>query len=236
MSVILGFLLIVLCISGWWLSRQGIMSKPWLEQGAPAAMADPQGQGRRTARIGLGVFLAVIGALFAMFASAYFERMGLPDWRSFPLPRLLWVNTGMLIAGSVALQCALVDARGGAMAQARRGLVVAALSGLAFLAGQLWVWLQLVSGGLVVASGPAITFFYLLTGLHGLHILGGLVALASSMPGAWRQGESGRSRFLLRLELCTTYWHFLLGLWLVIVLVLTGWADEIIATCSQLLS
>ncbi len=234
MSIVLSFLLIVFCTAGWWLARQRLLSKPWLEQGAPATAIDPEIRHRQTARVGLGIFLVVVGALFALFASAYFERMGLPDWRSFPLPGLLWLNTGMLIASSVALHSALLDARNGALTQARRSLLVAAAASLAFLIGQLTVWLQLVGGGLVVDTNPALTFFYLLTGLHGLHILGGMIALARTFSSAWQTGGSGR--LLLKLELCTVYWHFLLFVWLAIVLVLTGWADKIVITCSQLLS
>ena len=65
------------------------------------------------AKVGLGVFLAVVGCLFALFTSAYFMRMGLSDWRALPVPRLLWLNTGVLVLSSVALQCALVAARNG---------------------------------------------------------------------------------------------------------------------------
>ncbi len=234
MSIILSFLIILFCTAGWWLARQNLLSKPWLEKGAPAAGPDPATRSRQTARIGLGVFLTVVGALFALFASAYFERMGLPDWRSFPLPGLLWLNTGMLIASSVALHCALLDARNNALRQARRGLVVAGAASLLFLVGQFTVWLQLVGNGVVVTTNPAVTFFYLLTGLHGLHIVGGLIALSRTLASAWNTDNGGK--LLLRLELCAAYWHFLLFVWLAIVVVLTGWADKIIITCSQLLS
>ncbi|MEM9635688.1 MAG: cytochrome c oxidase subunit 3 [Pseudomonadota bacterium] len=234
MSVILSFIFLIMCIAGWWLARHHLLSKPWLERGVPASATEGAAPVNRTAKVGLGVFLAVIGALFALLASAYFERMGLPDWRDFPLPRLLWVNTGMLIACSAALHCALADARNGALKPARSGLVIASLAGLAFVFGQLAVWLQLVSVGLGVASNPAVTFFYLLTGLHGLHILGGLVALAFAVSSAFH-GTDLRP-LIPRLELCTIYWHFLLVIWLAILVVIAGWAEEIVVTCSQLFS
>jgi cytochrome c oxidase subunit III len=233
MSVILTFLLIFFCFAGWWLAKHHqLLSKPWLEHGAPAAFPDSHPTGNQTTKIGLGVFLAVVGALFAIFTSAYFERMGLPDWRSFPLPRLLWVNTGMLIACSAALHCALMDARSGCLVPARSGLAIAGVAGVAFVLGQLAVWLQLVGEGFGVAASPAVTFFYLLTGLHGLHILGGLVALAITCASAWR--TTTISELAPKIELCTIYWHFLLAIWLAMVVVITGWAEDFVVTCSQL--
>jgi cytochrome c oxidase subunit 3 len=97
--------------SVWWLSGQGLTAKPWLQEGVI-----DDGPGTRSLRIpaaktGLGVFLAVAGSLFALFISAYSMRMGMPDWRSVPMPRLLWPNTGMLIMSSVALQWGVVAAR-----------------------------------------------------------------------------------------------------------------------------
>jgi cytochrome c oxidase subunit III len=232
MSVILTFLLVLFSFGGWWLMRNHLLSKPWLEHGAPAAAPVSDVRGNQTTKIGLGVFLAVIGSLFAIFTSAYFERMGLPDWRSFQLPRLLWVNTGMLIACSAALHCALIDARNGFLVPARSGLAIAGVAGLAFVFGQLAVWVQLVNEGLGVSASPAVTFFYLLTGLHGLHILGGLVALAMTCASAWR--TTAISELAPKIELCTIYWHFLLAIWLAMVVVITGWAEDIVLTCSQL--
>ena len=81
MSVILVFLLVIAGIAGWWLSQQRLMSKPWLEQGVDAAFPGTESGAMPTAKIGLGVFLAVVGCLFALFVSAYFMRMGLADWR-----------------------------------------------------------------------------------------------------------------------------------------------------------
>ena len=110
MSVILVFLLVIAGIAVWWLSHQRLMAKPWLEQGVIDTFNGSVKPDIPTAKIGLGVFLAVVGCLFALFTSAYFMRMELADWRPLPLPRLLWFNTGVLVASSVALQLrAMVD-------------------------------------------------------------------------------------------------------------------------------
>ena len=110
MSVILVFLVVVLGFAGWWLAHQRLMSKPWLEVG-PDPIGGPGPTGMPTQKIALGIFLAVVGALFALFASAYFMRMEFADWRPMPMPRIVWLNTGMLVLASVALECALAADR-----------------------------------------------------------------------------------------------------------------------------
>jgi len=234
MSVILVFLAVIAGISGWWLSHQRMMVKPWLEQGMEGDFIGLEGSALPTAKIGLGVFLAVVGALFALFASAYFMRMGLSDWRPLPIPRLLWFNTGVLVLSSVALQCALVAARKGQMDTVRFGLVTAGLTAIAFLTGQVLAWRELTAGGYLLSGNPANGFFYMITGMHGLHIVGGLVALARTTAGAW--GRYGLDRLRLSVDLCAMYWHFLLFVWLAIFVLLAGWAADFVDICRQLLT
>jgi cytochrome c oxidase subunit 3 len=234
MSVILVFLAVIAGISGWWLSHQRMMVKPWLEQGMEDDFIGLEGSALPTAKIGLGVFLAVVGALFALFASAYFMRMGLSDWRPLPIPRLLWFNTGVLVLSSVALQCALVAARKGQMDTVRFGLVTAGLTAIAFLTGQVLAWRELTAGGYLLSGNPANGFFYMITGMHGLHIVGGLVALARTTAGAW--GRYGLDRLRLSVDLCAMYWHFLLFVWLAIFVLLAGWAADFVDICRQLLT
>ncbi|MFI0844619.1 cytochrome c oxidase subunit 3 [Mesorhizobium sp. IMUNJ 23232] len=234
MSVILVFLLVIAGIAGWWLSHQRLMSKPWLEQGSVAAYPGTESGMMPTAKIGLGVFLAVVGCLFALFASAYFMRMELADWRALPVPRLLWFNTGVLVASSVALHMAVVAARRNEIETTRLALVTGGLTALAFLAGQLMAWRELSASGYFLNANPANSFFYLLTAMHGLHIAGGLVALGRTTARAW----SGARRDQLRLsvELCAMYWHFLLFIWLAIFVLIAGWATDFIDICRQLLT
>jgi cytochrome c oxidase subunit 3 len=234
MSVVVAFLGIVATIAGWWLSQQRLMAKPWLEQGSTAAFPGTESGPTPAAKIGLGVFLAVVGCLFSLFASAYFMRMGFPDWRALPLPRTLWLNTGILVLSSIALQCAVMASRNGQRDMVRLALVTGGLTALAFLAGQIVVWRQLVAEGYFLASNPANSFFYLITAMHGLHILGGLVALGRTTATAWR--PEPRDRLTLSVELCAIYWHFLLLVWLAIFAVLAGWAAGFIEICRQLLT
>ncbi|RWM76473.1 MAG: cytochrome-c oxidase [Mesorhizobium sp.] len=234
MSVILVFLLVIAGFTGWWLSHQRLMAKPWLEQGVIGDIIGPEGSTLPTAKIGLGVFLAVVGCLFALFTSAYFMRMALSDWQALPLPRVLWFNTGVLVLSSIALQCASVAARRGQIDTVRLGLVTAGLTALAFLVGQLVAWRELTADGYLLTANPANSFFYLITGMHGLHILGGLVALSRTIAGAWNGTRPERLR--LSVELCAMYWHFLLFVWLAIFALLAGWAATFIEICRQLLT
>lgn len=232
MSVIVVFLAVIAGISFWWLAQQRLMSKPWLEQGAVPPGLETIGV--PTAKLAMSFLLAVIGCLFALFASAYFMRMAFSDWQAPPLPGMLWLNTGMLMLSSVALHCAVLAVRKDQIETTRLALVTGGLTALAFLAGQLIAWRQLAADGYGLDANPASSFFYLLTGMHGLHILAGLVALAATTAGAWAAARPERLR--LRVELCAMYWHFLLFVWLGLFVLLAGWAANFIDICRQLLT
>lgn len=222
MLVTLVFMAGLAAIIVWWLSRQRLFSKPWLEEGLAGELPGTGTSRVPTAKIGLGVFLAVVGALFALFVSAYLTRMEMADWRPLPTPGVLWVNTGVLVLSSVALQWAQVAARRGDLESVQTGLLAGGVLALAFLVGQLIAWRQLDASGYYLASNPANTFFYLLTAVHGLHLAGGIVALGRATARAWRGGVAV-DKLRLSVELCTMYWHFLLLIWLVVfALVLLG--------------
>ena len=185
-------------IAGWWLSHQRLMAKPWLEQGSTAAFPGTESGSMPAAKVGLGVFLAVVGCLFALFTSAYFMRMGLSDWRALPVPPILWLNTGVLVLSSVALQCALIAARNGQMDMVRLGLVTGGLTAFAFLVGQLMAWRDLEAGGFFLTANPANSFFYLITGMHGLHIVGGLVGLGRTTVKGLEPRDDARAAYARR--------------------------------------
>ena len=238
MLVVALFMLVVAAVALWWLARQGLMEKPWLEESTVGNVPATGASSRPAATIGLGVFLTVAGALFALLVSAYAMRMAMPDWRSLPVPPLLWINTVALAVSSAALQCAQAAARRDDLADVRTGLLAGGAAALVFLVGQLLAWQQLHMLGYFLASNPANSFFYLVTAVHGVHVLGGLVALARTGARAWRGDrrdvESGRLR--LSVQLCTLYWHFLLLVWLILLALLTGWADRFAEICGRLLS
>jgi cytochrome c oxidase subunit 3 len=234
MSAMVLFMAAIAAIAAWWLSQQRLAAKPWLEKGVIDEYRSGGASPLPPAKIGLGVFLAVVGSLFALFISAYTMRMELIDWRTLPVPRLLWYNTAVLIVSSGALQWAQAAARRDDSDGVLIGLLAGGVSAIVFLTGQLVAWQQLNAAGYFPATNPANAFFYLITATHGLHLLGGLVALARTTAKAWRGVEIPQLR--LSVELCTMYWHFLLLVWLVLLALLTGWADDFVAICRQLLT
>jgi len=172
--------------------------------------------------------------LFALFISAYSMRMNMVDWRALPVPRLLWFNTGVLVTSSIALQWAYMAARRNDIDGVIVGLCAGGASAVTFLVGQLLAWRQLNAAGYFLASNPANSFFYLITAVHGLHLMGGLAALGRTTAKVWRGAEATQVR--LSTELCAIYWHFLLLVWLVLLGLLTGWTDDFLDTCRRLLT
>ena len=197
-----------------WLLRQTLSVKPWIEQ-RPVNSVDGEGAlPLPPVKVGLGVFLAVATSLFALLVSAYFMRKMGADWTTPDVPRVLWLNTALLILSGVAMQRTRAAARWGQIDGVRSGLIAGGVFTFAFLAGQLWAWQQLSASGYFVAANPANAFFYLLTALHGLHLLGGLWVWGKTTAKVWRGVEVGTVR--LSVELCTVYWHYLLLVWLVL--------------------
>jgi Heme/copper-type cytochrome/quinol oxidase, subunit 3 len=200
-----------------------VKAKPWVTRrgggsgwGGNGGGPLPQGGGLPLpkAKVGLWVFLGVVTVLFSIIVNAYLMRMELVDWHPLPEPRLLWLNTGLLILSSAAMQWARLAARRGEIDGLKLGLLAGGVFAWAFLAGQLWAWQQLGALGYFVATNPANSFFYLITALHGLHLLGGLVAGGKTTVKLWRGFDMVQLR--LSVELCAVYWHFLLAVWLVL--------------------
>ena len=189
--------------------------KPWLsEQGTVTGLHGERAYPVPAVKLGLRVFLAVVTVLFSLVIVVYGGRMELADWRPLPEPWLLWLNTALLILSSVALQWALFNARRGRIEGTRAGLYAAGVLTFAFLVGQLWVAQQLAAMGYYADKSPALAFFYLITAMHGLHLLGGLVAWGRTAVRVWRGHEAVQVR--LSIELCAVYWHYLLAIWLVL--------------------
>lgn len=147
MTAIVLFMAGIAAIAGWWLSQQRLAAKPWLEEGVIGEFPGGSASPLPAAKIGLGVFLAVVGSLFALFISAYSMRMSLLDWRSLPVPKLLWFNTGVLIVSSAALQWAQVSARRDDGDNMLIGLLAGGVAAVVFVIGQLLAWQQLNAAG-----------------------------------------------------------------------------------------
>lgn len=194
---------------------KSIFDKPWDYQGDdPSLKGTEIGEGLHPKRIALRMFLGVVFVLFMLFIVAYFIRMELDDWRPMPEPGLLWVNTLLLFLCSVVMQWTRGAAQKGLQDKVKWGMVTAGAFTLAFIYGQLTAWQELNNAGFYLASNPANAFFYVLTGLHGLHILGGLWVWTRSTFRVWSGTDVKAVR--LSVELCSVYWHFLLLVWLIV--------------------
>lgn len=168
--------------------------------------------GTHPLRIGAWLVVGAAVVLFAAFTSTYLSRRVQADWRVGPLPPILWVNTGVLLASSAAIEWAR---RAGEVRRARSAVGLATLLGAAFLIGQVAAWRQLVSAGIYLASNPHADFFYLLTGAHAVHLVGGVGGLAYAWRRVGRTPDAGAL-----VGAVAIYWHFVDALWLYIFTIL----------------
>lgn len=193
-----------------------LSTKPWLtgQDAITGIPLEAEAFNLPEQKVGLRVFFAVATSLFLLFIVGYRMRMVYEDWVPLQEPILLWVNTGLLVLASVALQVAKNAAASGNAARTKSAFYLGGFFTIAFVAGQLVVWQMLSQTGHFVSSNPASSFFYLLTAAHGLHILGGLAAWGRTLMRMRPGVEFEKIR--MAVDLCTVYWHFLLIVWVVL--------------------
>jgi cytochrome c oxidase subunit 3 len=162
------------------------------------------------------IFLVSLGVLFAGSLVAYvvvrWRAAGWPPADLPPLPRVLVLSTALILAGSGTVQWALVSARSGRLLRLRIALTATLALGIAFLASQTAGWVQLVGARATVRSDLYSWMFYFLTGLHALHVIGGLVPLTVVTVNAYYNRYSALYHTAVRF--CTMYWHFLGVVWI----------------------
>ncbi|MBA5638787.1 cytochrome c oxidase subunit 3 [Duganella sp. LX20W] len=182
----------------------------------PDAAAWPGPDQQAVRRVGLWVLIGVVSMLFFLFGAAFVMRMAASDWLPLPVvPWQLWCSTTLLFVAGVAWQRASWAASLGLKRAAELAVAVAAGTSVLFLGAQLWAWRVLTGLDVTVAGNPANSFFYLITGLHGLHVMGGLIAAALAARPLIVDGSAGRTvQASGAIALCARYWHFLLVLWL----------------------
>jgi len=178
-------------------------------------------------RIGVYVGLASILMMFTALASALIVRAGLPssfDWRGGQMPSLVYLSTVLIIASSFTFALAKSALKKNVDGAYNLWLGLTLLLGLGFLATQFLAWRQLVARGVYLASNPHSSFFYVLTGLHAVHILGGLIALGYLFVFA-RRGASDNADTKRRTltDVVGIYWHFMDLLWVFLFLLLFIW-------------
>ncbi|MEX0967984.1 MAG: cytochrome c oxidase subunit 3 [Bacteroidia bacterium] len=162
-------------------------------------------------RFNLWLFLVTVTMLFMAFTSAYIVRRAEGNWLYFDLPILFAVTTGIIVFASVLLQAAVYAARKNELAWLKILLWGTTLFGLAFVTGQFLAWQDLVANKIFVSGNVAGTFLYIISGLHAIHVVGGIVVLGATLYSTYHYKV--HSKEMLRISLCTTYWHFMTILW-----------------------
>ena len=189
--------------------------------GGPGRRGDGGGRRLRPDSYQLGMWLALasISMMFVGFSSAYMLGQGTnSQWRAMAAPPYVWVNTVILLASSLTLELAR---RAGAATEVKRWMTLTCVLGAAFLAGQLWVWGLLADQGIYLSGNPHSSFFYLLTGVHAVHLLGGVAALVYLTARAWI--SAARVPAGTSLNVTAIYWHFMDGLWIYLMVLLFFW-------------
>jgi cytochrome c oxidase subunit III len=219
MSLTVAYAALLTGVVVWAVLVSKLRVKPWEAQAAA-----PEGTGMAVVapkRIGLWIFLAIITSLFCLFLSAYYMRMGHGghashgggDWSAIRDPGVLWLNTIVLIVGSIAMQSARAAITRGQVDQTRLRLFAGGLLTAAFLIGQMVAWRQLRLSEFFTPQNPAVAFFYVLTAVHGLHLLGGLFVWTRTLARSLKK-DIEPIDLRLSVELTTVYWHYLLLVWL----------------------
>ncbi|GAB2498510.1 MAG: cytochrome oxidase subunit III [Cytophagales bacterium] len=163
-------------------------------------------------KFALWLFMVTVVMLFAAWTSAYIVRQAEGNWLEYDLPQVFWITSGIVVLSSIALQWAYFSAKKDNFANLRTGMVLTVLLGIGFLVGQWYSWVALVDREVFFVGNPAGSFLYVITGMHALHLISGLIFLIIVLISTFRLKV--HSQAMNTMEMATTYWHFLGGLWL----------------------
>lgn len=169
-------------------------------------------------KFALWLFIVTIVMIFASLTSAFIVKQGEGSWLDYDLPTMFWYTSGIIILSSIILQWGYFAAKRDRIRQVKLSLGLTLILGMAFLIGQYLSWDQLVGMEVYFVGNPAGSFIYVLTGLHAFHLISGIIFLIIVLFAAFRYRVHAKN--LVRLEMCTTYWHFLGALWLYLFLFL----------------
>lgn len=198
---------------------QSSMSSLSSSVAAPIDAAPTATDRRHINRLGLLVALGGITMLFAAFTSAYIVRSGGGDWTALELPAVVWMSTALIAASSFTLELARRAFRRGSLSSFRSWSAATAALGTGFLVSQYSAWLSLNAAGIYLQSHPKSSFFFVLTGVHGVHLFAGVIALLAlfglAAAGRLVPGRSDAP------TLTAIYWHFVGGLWIYLLAVLS---------------
>ncbi len=169
-------------------------------------------------KFALWLFMVTVLMVFAALTSAYIVRQAEGNWLEYELPEIFWITSGIVLLGSVSVQAAYFAAKKDNFLALRIWMVLTVLLCIAFLVGQWYSWVALVDREVFFVGNPAGSFLYVFTGLHAVHLISGVIFLIIVLISTFRYKV--HSQALNTLEMATTYWHFLGGLWLYLFLFL----------------
>lgn len=182
---------------------------------------------REKSRIIAAFVLLVVLMTFGGLAAAYIviKTNGVAEWQPFALPIQVWISTVLLLASSVTYHFGRVAIFGHDQAGAKRWLIVTTVLGASFISSQILAWLALWQRGLFVSGNPYAGFFYILTAVHAVHVLGGIAALGAVLLQSWTPLDADRDWQRLRSigQSVGWYWHFMDGVWIVLFVLLGFW-------------
>jgi len=180
----------------------------------PASTEDPSKSPPGLYRMASLLVCGAVTTFFTTLVIAYYWRKASPGvWDQIALPRTLWISTAIILTSSVVFEIARRVYRRGLHALSARLLLLTACLGTAFLVAQISAWRTLVAQGAYLDQNPYSSFFYIFTGLHAAHLLGGLIALGFVVFGRNPRREL--------IDASAYYWHFLGVLWIVLFVVLS---------------
>ena len=169
-------------------------------------------------KFGMWLFIVSVLMLFAALTSAYVVKKADGDWLIFEFPKLFITTSIIIVISSITMQLAYWNAKKNNLLGLRINLALTAVLAIAFVIGQWYSWEELVAQDVYWVGNVAGSFIYLFTGLHGLHLIGGIIFLTVVLVNAFKYKVHSKS--MAQIEMCTTYWHFLGGLWLYLYLFL----------------
>jgi cytochrome c oxidase subunit 3 len=172
------------------------------------------------------VGLASVAMMFTSLSSAYIVRSGSSnDWSTLPMPRILLISTALILGSSATLEIARRKLKAALSGPYTKWLFLTVILGLGFLAAQIFAWRQLARQGIYLVSNPHSSFFYLLTGAHAVHLVGGLLGLTFLWLRSRRQVSETAliARRQAATDAVSIYWHFMDALWIYLFLLLFLW-------------
>ncbi|OEK05299.1 cytochrome c oxidase subunit 3 [Roseivirga misakiensis] len=163
-------------------------------------------------KFAMWLFIVTVVMIFAAFTSAHIVRQADGDWLIYDIPQMLWYTSAIILVSSVTMQWAYLAAKKDKLEQVKLALSLTMILGIAFIYGQFQAWGQLVDAGVFFVGNPGGSFIYVFTGLHVLHLVSGILYLLYMLIASFKYKV--HSKNMLNMDMSTTFWHFLGGLWI----------------------